>query len=89
MGPSEREATRACTDVLRLNSGTVAEGHYEIGEIRRLRGDLSGAEEAFRRAHELGRDPQPGLALVRLAQGNVDAAATSIAPPSPLSGATV
>lgn len=75
---AEREAARACTDVLRLNPGTVAEGHYEIGEIRRLRGDLAGAEEAFRRAHELGRDPQPGLALVRLAQGKPDVAATAI-----------
>lgn len=75
---AEREAARACTDVLRLNPGTVAEGHYEIGEVRRLRGDLTGAEDAFRRAHELGRDPQPGLALVRLAQGKPDVAATAI-----------
>jgi DNA-binding CsgD family transcriptional regulator len=75
---AEREAARACTDLLRLNPGIVAEGHYEIGEIRRLRGDLGGAEESFRRAHELGRDPQPGLALVRLAQGNIHVAATSI-----------
>lgn len=75
---AEQEATRACADVLHLHVGTVAEGHYEIGEIRRLRGDLSGAEEAFKRAHELGRDPQPGLALVRLAQGRLDVAAASI-----------
>ena len=53
-----------------IHIGTIAEGHYEIGEIRRLRGDLTGAEEAFRRAHELGRDPQPGLALVRLPRDN-------------------
>lgn len=75
---AEQEASRACADVIHLHVGTVAEGHYEIGEIRRLRGDLSGAEEAFKRAHELGRDPQPGLALVRLAQGRLDAAAVSI-----------
>ena len=62
----------------RAHVGTIAEGHYEIGEIRRLRGDLAGAEESFRRAHALGRDPQPGLALVRLAQGQADAAAASI-----------
>ena len=76
---AEEEAAKACAGVLRLHPGTVAEGHYEIGEIRRLRGDLEGAEEAFRQAHELGRDPQPGLALVRLAQGRLDAAATAIA----------
>lgn len=76
---AEEEAARACAGARRLHPGTVAEGHYEIGEVRRLRGDLDGAEEAFRRAHELGRDPQPGLALVRLAQGRVDSAAASIA----------
>lgn len=54
---AEEEASRACAGVLRLHPATVAEGHYEIGEIRHLRGDLDGAEQAFRRAHELGRDP--------------------------------
>ncbi len=75
---AEREATNACADMVRLHLGTVAAGHYEIGEIRRLRGDLAGAEEAFRRAHELGHDAQPGLALVRQAQGQVSAAEASI-----------
>lgn len=75
---AEREAARACADIIRLHPGTVAEGQYEIGEIRRLRGDLAGAEEAFRSAHGLGRDPQPGLALVRLAQGQTEAAAASV-----------
>lgn len=75
---AEREATRACAGVVRLHPGTVAEGHYEIGEIRRLRGDLAGAEQAFKRSRELGRDPQPGLARVRLAQGRVDSATASI-----------
>jgi DNA-binding CsgD family transcriptional regulator len=42
-------------------------------------GDLSGAEAAFRQAGELGRAPQPGLALIRLAQGRTDAAAAAIA----------
>ncbi|MDZ7674519.1 MAG: LuxR C-terminal-related transcriptional regulator [Acidimicrobiales bacterium] len=75
---AEREAARACEDVSHLHLGTVAEGHYEIGEIRRQRGDLDGAAHAYRRAHELGRDPQPGLALLRAAEGNLDTAATSI-----------
>jgi DNA-binding NarL/FixJ family response regulator len=42
-------------------------------------GDLAGAEEAFLTAHELGRDPQPGLALLRLAQGRTRAASTALA----------
>jgi class 3 adenylate cyclase len=52
---------------------------YEIGEIRLRRGDLQAAEQAFERAHEMGRPPFPGLALLRLAQGRVDAASRLIA----------
>jgi class 3 adenylate cyclase len=46
--------------------------------ILRLRGELTAAEEAFRQAHEMGRDPQPGLSLLRLAEGKVEAARTAI-----------
>jgi DNA-binding NarL/FixJ family response regulator len=49
-----------------------------MGEIRLRRGDLAGAEISFLRAHELGRDPQPGLALLRLAQGKTAAAAAAL-----------
>lgn len=56
----------------------VGEGLYQIGEIRRLRGDAAGAEEAFRDAGEMGRDPQPGMSLLLLQQGKLDAAAASI-----------
>jgi DNA-binding NarL/FixJ family response regulator len=76
---AEEEASRACAGLRRLHPATVAEAQYEIGEIRRLRGDLDGAEQAFRRAHELGRDPLPGIALLRLAQGHIESAAISIA----------
>ena len=43
----------------------------ELGRIRLRRGDIPGAEAAFLAAHEAGWDPQPGLALVQLAQGDV------------------
>ena len=46
--------------------------------IRLHRGDIAGAEEALLAAHRAGWDPQPGLALVRLAQGDVSTAAASI-----------
>ena len=48
-----------------------ASGHafYQQGEIHRLRGEREQAEEAYRRASQAGRDPQPGLALLRLEQG--------------------
>jgi class 3 adenylate cyclase len=52
---------------------------YEIGEIRLRKGDLQAAEEAFERAHEMGRPPFPGLALLRLAQGRIEAASALIA----------
>jgi len=48
---------------------------YQEGELRRLRGEFAEAEKCFREASEAGRDPQPGLALLRLSQGrNADAA---------------
>ena len=50
----------------------------ELGRIRLNRGDIAGAEAAFLAAHGAGWDPQPGLALVHLAQGDVGAAARSI-----------
>jgi DNA-binding CsgD family transcriptional regulator len=72
---AQDEAERVCQDVAHIHVGIVAEARYQIGEIRRLRGDVEGAEDAYRRGHELGRDPQPGLALLRLAQGRAEAAA--------------
>jgi hypothetical protein len=48
--------------------------HAELGEVRRRRGDLAGALEAFQNALELGWDPQPGLALLLLEQGDPVAA---------------
>jgi ATP/maltotriose-dependent transcriptional regulator MalT len=76
---AELEAAGACQDMLGVDRFAVADGYYELGEIRRLRGDLPGAEDAYAKAHEYGKDPQPGLALLRLAQGRVDAATRSIA----------
>ncbi len=51
---------------------------YLQGEVHRLRGDVAAAEDAYRDANRLGREPQPGLALLRLAQGDVAAAASAI-----------
>lgn len=51
---------------------------YECGEIHRLRGEFTEADEAYRRANRYGRTPQPGLALLRLAQREDEAAATAI-----------
>jgi DNA-binding CsgD family transcriptional regulator len=66
----------------RLRPGVVSEGAaaacYQRADIHRLRGEFPAAEAAYRRASEFGREPQPGLALLRLAQGRVSPAATTI-----------
>jgi ATP/maltotriose-dependent transcriptional regulator MalT len=51
---------------------------YQQAELHRLRGQFAEAEEAYRAASRWGYPPQPGLALLRLAQGRVDAAAAAI-----------
>lgn len=56
----------------------VGMAHYQLGELHRLRGEIPLAEAAYRQAHAAGRDPQPGLALLRLAEGRVDHAAASV-----------
>jgi DNA-binding NarL/FixJ family response regulator len=58
------DAHVVCTELVGINTHVVAEGHYLLGELLRLRGEVTGAEAAYLRAHELGRDPQPGLALL-------------------------
>jgi hypothetical protein len=50
----------------------------ELGEIRLLRGDLAGAEEAFVQSHGFGASPEPGLSLLRLRRGEVEAAASAL-----------
>ena len=55
-----------------------AEALYRQGEIHRLQGDFAQAEEAYRDASRSGWEPQPGLALLRLAQGEPEAAAAAI-----------
>ena len=75
---AEDEAWQVCHDLAQMNVMAVAESHYQIGEIRRLRGDPTGAEDAYTTAHALGRDPQPGRSLLRLSEARFDSAAASI-----------
>lgn len=75
---AEQEAARVLDDLAGLNVASVAEAHYELGDLYRLRGRLDAAAEAYAQARRLGRDPQPGLALLCLAQDDVDAAAGGI-----------
>jgi DNA-binding CsgD family transcriptional regulator len=56
----------------------AGEALYQQGELHRVQGHTGAAEEAYRDAHRAGREPQPGLALLRLAQGRVGAALGAI-----------
>jgi class 3 adenylate cyclase len=78
LGEAEREALQACEELKTFAPRIAGAAHAEIGAIRLRLGDLAKAAEAFRHADELGRNPQPGLALLRLAEGKVDAAAAAI-----------
>src|SRR5205814_8174211 len=76
---AEQEARRACEELQRYHVGEfAAAGYYAIGDIRLRVGDLPAAEDAFRQAHEMGAVPEPGLSLIRLAQGDAVAAAASL-----------
>jgi ATP/maltotriose-dependent transcriptional regulator MalT len=75
---AEAEIRTAGDELAAFKPRSAAEAFTALGELCRRRGDLTRAEEAFRRAHQLGGDPQPGLALVRLAQGQAAAASTAL-----------
>ena len=73
------EAEHACT---RLGTKTgqrdAGAAHYQLAELYRLRGDFKKADDHYRSASQEGRNPHPGLALLRLAQGEVEAAEAAI-----------
>src|SRR5215203_4654469 len=71
-----RRARQRC--VQGKNQSAAAQAFYRQGEVHRLQGRFSAAEEAYRDASWCGWEPQPGLALLWLAQGNDDAAAAAI-----------
>jgi DNA-binding CsgD family transcriptional regulator/tetratricopeptide (TPR) repeat protein len=72
------EARRACARSQGIDRRATAAAFYQQAEVHRLKGDFAAAEEAYRGASQLGLEPQPGLALLRLAQGRSEAAATAI-----------
>ena len=71
-----RDAQDACA--LLMSRPAAGSAFYRLGDLHRLRGEFDEAEAAYTRANERGRRPQPGLSLLRLAQGQVEAAAASI-----------
>lgn len=71
------EARRACQ--LQISSPpATGEAFYRQAELYRLQGKYPKAEEAYQQASKWGRNPQPGLALLRLAQGQIESAKKAI-----------
>jgi DNA-binding CsgD family transcriptional regulator len=74
----EAAADAAIRSERSMNQAAVAKASYLQADVRRLRGEFPEAEELYKEASRLGLEPQPGLALLRLAQGNRDAALAAI-----------
>ncbi|HYZ93166.1 MAG TPA: LuxR C-terminal-related transcriptional regulator [Actinomycetota bacterium] len=78
--PDALDAARHACELLSgpPNWNTLGSAHYQLGEVLRLRGEFADSEASYRKASEVGREPEPGLSLLRLAQGHIDVAASSI-----------
>ncbi len=72
------EIAAVCTDLDGYTGWVCGHAYYQLGEVRRLRGEWDAAEDAYRRAAEHGCPTQPGLALLRLAEGDIDASEAGI-----------
>jgi class 3 adenylate cyclase len=71
---AERDIVGVCDELLALRPKMAGWAFQELGEVQLRRGDFDAAMDAFRRAVELGVEPQPGLARLRLAQGDAPSA---------------
>jgi class 3 adenylate cyclase len=78
LSEAQEHADRAGTELRAWSPRIAGAAFYELGEVRLRLGELAQAEQAFREADEFGRTPEPGLSLLRLAQGNAKGALASI-----------
>jgi ATP/maltotriose-dependent transcriptional regulator MalT len=72
------EAERARERFLQSGQPAIGDAHYRTAELHRVRGDHGAAEDHYRLASRWGHPAEPGLALLRLADGQVDAAAATL-----------
>ena len=73
-----REVRQICNRRVSGDPEVYGDAWYQQAELHRLRGDLVEAEKAYRLASDNGRDPQPGLALLRLLQGQPEVALSAV-----------
>src|SRR5258707_243132 len=76
--PNGGGARRACSRVRPNDRRALPDADYQEGEIHGMRGAYEAAERCFKEASVHGHEPQPGLALLRLARGQREAAASAI-----------
>ncbi|MGV0791134.1 LuxR C-terminal-related transcriptional regulator [Mycolicibacterium sp. XJ1819] len=74
----EEQLDSASRTLEEVNGWAAGEGYYQLGEVRRMRGDVEGAFAAFARARTWGIEPQPGEALLRCRIGDSDTAWTDL-----------
>ena len=72
------EAEQACRRLADPPHPALGLALYQQAELHRLRGELDAAERSYRAAGRAGREPAPGFALLRLAQGDVAAASAAV-----------
>jgi DNA-binding CsgD family transcriptional regulator/tetratricopeptide (TPR) repeat protein len=72
------EVTKAREHLAERSEAVVGRACYQQGELHRLRGEYAQAEQMYHEAARNGREPQPGMALLRLAEGKSGAAAAAI-----------
>ena len=65
----EQRMAGTSEDLVGSHGWLAGAGYHELGEVRRLTGDLAGAAQAFARARALGTDPQPGEAMLACVTG--------------------
>jgi DNA-binding CsgD family transcriptional regulator len=73
-----REVMTARDHLAGRSEAVVGRACYQQGELHRLRGEFAKADRMYREAARNGCEPQPGVALLRLAEGKLDAAAAAI-----------
>lgn len=73
-----KEAEKACRHLGGRNKASVGRAFYQRGELHRLRGEFDDARAMYDEASCRGYEPQPGASLLRLAEGDRDAAAAAM-----------